>query len=257
MKLKLAAVVAALVASVFAASASALIGGTPDGQGHPYVALMAYFPTGSPAGGVELCSGILVSPTMYITAAHCFPGGGQTGFALVDNEPNALADLHQPGFGNGVPAASVTIDPSYRSGGSGLAHFEANDIAVVQLAGPIEAARYAHLPALGVDDTLPNNQAIDNVAYGVQVAGVNASAGSRQVARQKIVPGGGATGATFLKASAGTVCNGDSGGPNLKAGTDLVLAINSYGPSASCNAVTYSQRLDTPDAIAFLAAFAP
>jgi hypothetical protein len=255
MKLKLTAVLAALVASIFAASASALIGGAPDGQGHPYVAMMAYFPTGNPADGFELCSGVLVSPTVYVTAAHCFPGGGQTGFAVVDNDPNALADLHRPGFGNGVPAASVTLDPNFHLGGNGLVHGDANDIAVVQLAGPIVLARYASLPARGYDDTLPNNQKIDNVAYGVQAAGVNASAGSRQVLQQKIVPGGGATGAMFLKLSAGAVCNGDSGGPNLQAGTNIALALNSYGPSATCNAVSYSQRLDTADAVAFLAPF--
>jgi secreted trypsin-like serine protease len=48
------------------------------------------------------------------------------------------------------------------------------------------------------------------------------------------------------------MCNGDSGGPVLQAGTDLVLAINSYGASASCAAVGYAQRLDTPDVLAFV-----
>ena len=61
----------------------------------------------------------------------------------------------------------------------------------------------------------------------------------------------------FLKMSSGTVCFGDSGGPNLQAGTDLVLAVNGYGASATCNATSYSQRLDTPEAHAFVAAFLP
>ena len=255
MKFRTAAALAAIVASIFAASASALIGGAPDGTAHPYVAMIVYFPTGNPADGFELCSGVLVNATTFVTAAHCFPGGGQTGFALVDNDPNALADLHQPGFGHGVPAAAITLDPNYRTGGKGTAHFEANDVAVVQLAWPIALQQYAALPSLGYDETLPNNQKVDTVGYGVQAAGVNQSAGSRQVAQQKIVPGGGAQGATFLKVSSGTVCNGDSGGPNLKAGTNLVLSINSYGPSATCNAVAYSQRLDTADAVSFIGGF--
>jgi hypothetical protein len=34
-----------------------------------------------------------------------------------------------------------------------------------------------------------------------------------------------------------------------------VLSINSYGPSATCNAVAYSQRLDTADAVSFIGSF--
>ena len=251
---RLVAVAASTVVAVgvLAGSALALVGGAPDNNRHPYVGVLVYFPTGNPSDGFELCSGSLVSPTVFVTAAHCAPTGS---IALVDVQENGLADLHQPGFGSGVPGV-VNDDPSFRlAAKGGLSHSDQSDVAVVQLFAPIQVSRYAQLPSVGYADTLPNNQKIDNVGYGVQNAASQAGFGVRQTAQQKIVPGGGATGSTFLKVSSGTTCNGDSGGPNLQAGTDLILAVNSYGPSATCNAVSYSQRLDTAEAHAFVTQF--
>ena len=254
MKLRLGILAAALAvaAGVTAASALALVGGAPDNNRHPYVGLVVNFPTGNPADGFELCTGSLVSPTVFVTAAHCFPTGG--GLTLVDVDENAFADLHRPGFGSAVPG-TVTIHPGYRTRANGLAGSDLNDVAVVQLWGPMQVSRYAQLPSVGYDDTLPNNQLVDTLGYGVQDAKTSAGFGSRLVAQQKIVPGGGVGKADFLKVSGRTICNGDSGGPSLKAGTDLILAISSYGPSASCNAVEYSQRLDSVPVAGFLAGF--
>ena len=38
---------------------------------------------------------------------------------------------------------------------------------------------------------------------------------------------------------------GDSGGPNLLGGTDIILAINSNVTNGSCAGVKYSNRIDT------------
>jgi hypothetical protein len=151
------------------------------------------------------------------------------------------------------------------SAARGVAHVapSANgDVAVVKLVGdglPQTGGRYALLPTLGYDDTLPNNQAVEIVGYGLQ----NMSPpvfGTRVAAPAKIIPGGGVSGDGFLKISSseglgGATCNGDSGGPDLKAGTDLMLAIGSYGPSATCKAVAYSQRMDTAGALGFVSGY--
>src|SRR3954465_9534776 len=65
----------ALASLVLAAPAGAITDGSPDGNGHPnvggLVADQAY------SDGTWLyCSGTLISPTVFLTAAHCAEGGG-------------------------------------------------------------------------------------------------------------------------------------------------------------------------------------
>lgn len=233
---------AVIAACAFASSALALQGGAPDGTSHPYVgAVVVVFPDGN-----QLCSGFLVDSTTFVTAAHCFVDENGN----LDTDPVAVLVDTSPVFGQNIdPAASFAIDPAFRLKPGGLSSSDRGDVAVIKLSSPIELSEYGQLPGVGYDDTLPNNQLIDNVGYGLP------NAGARQVVTDKIIPGGGASGANFLKISGGDACFGDSGGPNLQAGTNLVLAINSYGPSASCNAVSYSQRLDTQQVHDFIAGF--
>lgn len=229
---------AAIAACALATSAFALQGGAPDAT-HTYVG--AAVQPGE--NGTELCSGVLVAPQVFVTAAHCFADGS---FAFVTTAAVATPDTAVPG--------QVHVDPNWVAKPGGLSSSDINDLAVITLLAPLPGP-YAELPAVGYDDTLRNNQRVDNLGYGVQDAKTLSGAGFRQIVSEKIIPGGGKTGANFLKISGGNTCFGDSGGPNLLAGTNLVLAINSYGPSASCNAVSYSQRLDTQDAHDFIASF--
>jgi hypothetical protein len=250
--------IATVALGVLAASALAVVNGSPDNGRHPYVGMAIWFPTGSPAGGFELCSGSLVSATVFVTAAHCFPEGAHV---FVDTQEDAFADLHQPGFGS-AGFGIAHPDPNWTSLGKGLSQSDRNDISVVTLLGPglpQPGSRYAQLPTRGYDDTLPNNQGVEIVGYGIQTQ-TPLTFGTRFDAPAKIVPGGGATGSEFLKISSspgqgGATCNGDSGGPDLQAGTDLMLAISSYGPSATCKAVAYSQRMDTAEALSFVSSF--
>ena len=53
----------------------------------------------------------------------------------------------------------------------------------------------------------------------------------------------------------GGICFGDSGGPDLLGGTQIVLAVNSYVTNGNCAGVTYSNRVDLPDVLAFINSF--
>jgi secreted trypsin-like serine protease len=257
-RLALLGIVGLVAVGAFAASALAVVNGSPDNGRHPYVGVAVWFPTGNPADGFELCSGSLVSATVFVTAAHCFPEGATV---FVDTDESGFADLHQPNFGHAVPGIAHP-DPNWQLGAHGLAAADRNDIAVVQLAGaglPQPGNRYAQLPALGSNNSLPANQPVEIVGYGIQTQSP-LTFGTRFDAPAKVIPGGGSVGDEFLKISSspgqgGATCNGDSGGPDLKAGTDLMLAISSYGASATCKAVDYSQRMDTAEALGFVSQY--
>ena len=61
---------------------------------------------------------------------------------------------------------------------------------------------------------------------------------------------------TFLTAGHwGGTCFGDSGGPVLVNDTNQIIAVVSYGPSATCHGADYSWRVDTQDSYDFILPF--
>ena len=55
-----------------------------------------------------------------------------------------------------------------------------------------------------------------------------------------------------MHSNKGGTCFGDSGGPNLLGGTNVVIGVNSFVANAVCAGNTYSYRTDTAQALNFI-----
>src|SRR3712207_6696083 len=132
--------------------ASAITYGQPDGNRHPNVgALVGTFD----GQKYPYCSGTLISPTVFLTAAHC----GETGervYVTFDSEFSSKSRLYSGTF---------QAHPSYPG-----AENDPYDIAVVVFDRPIKGIEPAQLPTLGQFDSLPKNQQFTAVGYGGQEA---------------------------------------------------------------------------------------
>jgi Trypsin len=247
-KITMAAVAIVLLAAT--APVMTVTNGRPDGNGHPYVGIGLQ---AAPGGGFFVCSGAFISPTRFLTAAHCFD----------PTKPALVSPAGAPPFP--VVPGVVHNDPQWCLGcGPGLVGGDTHDVAVVELSAPVMLSQYAALPAPGLVDTLRMNTSVDIVGYGVQ-GFIRGGGPPEQIftavrffAPSQLVQSSNRSSAEFIKLTAnpskgtGGVCFGDSGGPDVLSGTNIVLAVNSYVTNGNCSGVTYSQRIDLPEILAFI-----
>ena len=137
-----------------AGSALAVTNGQPDGNNHPYVGIAIGPATG---GGYWVCSAAAISPTVLVTAAHCFEGP-DVWVSFVEVPP--------PYF---QYAGTWTPHPDWCIGcAGGLPGFDSHDVAVIVLDFPGTRPRYGQLPTEGLVDTLKMKTNVDLVGYGIQ-----------------------------------------------------------------------------------------
>lgn len=241
-------IVIALFAALLlvAVPAQAITNGAPDGTSHPnvggLVSAVQY-----PDGTWLYCSGTLISPTVFVTAAHCDEGTSQV---------------------------TVTFDPAYEAGDktyTGTWHADPlfsqkqddpHDLAVVVFDKPIKGITPARLPAAGSLANLPGTQQFTSVGYGAYEV-TNQPGGHRFLyddVRMVAMGTLNATNPAWLRISMnpatdnGGTCYGDSGGPNFLGTTDVLAATTITGDYV-CRATNVVYRLDTPSARAFLSQF--
>jgi hypothetical protein len=233
--------------------------GKPDGKGHPYVGVVLSPIEGD---GFFFCSGALISPTIFVTAAHCFDEAGQLVYLSFD--PKGYFGETFEDFPNRLLRGHWYPDPEFCLGcAPGLPGFDTHDVAVVVLDEPVAQDRCAQHPAEGLVDTLGKGAQVESVGYGDQVREkvLEDELLTRYVGISNISPSHGRISEEFLKLSAnpaqgkGGTCFGDSGGPNLLKGTDTILSINSFLTNGNCAGVTYSFRIDTAEVLTFIGKF--
>jgi V8-like Glu-specific endopeptidase len=242
-RLAVAAAVAATL--IVAAPAGAITFGSPDGNGHPnvggLVATQAYSD-----GTWTYCSGTLISPTVFLTAAHCEEGAR----VRVTFDP-AYQD------GDKTYVGTWHADPAYNKSQS-----DPHDIAVVVFDKPVKGITPAELPQAGSLSNLSGSQQFTSVGYGAYE--VTNEPGGHQYLYNDVR--GVATGTlnsinpAWLRISMnpshgnGGTCYGDSGGPNFLGTTDIVAATTITG-DAVCRSTNVDYRLDTTSARGFLAPY--
>jgi hypothetical protein len=231
-----------------AASSFAITYGQPDGNDHPFVgALVGQFTSGQ----FPYCSGTLISPTVFLTAAHCNIGRSRV-FVTFDPAHTTSSKLY---------SGTYYPDPDYTQ-----QQDDPHDLAVVVLDKPMKGLTPARLPTLGQFDSAAKGLAFTAVGYGGQERNIGPGGPviSYEDTREFAVSTLSAVGPGYLRLSQnaatgdGGTCYGDSGGPNfLGAGaseTNIIGGTTITGDS-QCVSTNVIQRLDTVASRRFLGRF--
>jgi len=259
------------VALLLPASALAVWGGAPDGDGHPSVGAMYFDFDGS--GTIEfyelICSGSYAGPSIdgqhdvFLTAGHCPPPAeaGIPAFLLHVSFDNDGKD----GFDSLIPAEEYHVMPGF---GHDLG--DLRDLGVLLLpAGSVDVPAVELPPANYMKQLKRNGElkfrTVDIVGYGVtpvwdlpgrtffdfdgeRKAGTSVIAGLvKSNVRYHQNPN------SAVSTGSG-VCFGDSGSPQLDEGTLTVLSVTSGG-NGQCIGSNYNYRVDTELAREFLSQF--
>lgn len=230
--------------------------GFADNGQHPNVGAIMV-PARSGIGYAEVCSGTLVSPTVFLTASHC------TAFLESDPRPEFVTfdETDVEPFPSGLIPATPHTNPDYKG--------SRNDVSVMTLATPVGLTP-AQLPPLGYLDTLPLTQStkLTVVGYGTSekiiVKGENGPQFPFEGDRGYGIGSFNSLTPQWLKMSQNAshgdsgACYGDSGGPTFLGAApnddDVVLAVTTTG-DAPCYSTNVAARTDSPSARAFLSTF--
>lgn len=239
-------VCAACVALLLVTPAYAIVYGVPDGNGHPnvggLVAAQAYSD-----GTWIYCSGTLISPTVFLTAAHCDEGTARVRVTFDTDYQD----------GDKIYTGTWYADPLYSQGQN-----DPHDIAVVVFDKPVKDITPARLPTAGSLSNLSASQQFTSVGYGAYEV-TNQPGGHDYLYNDVRMVATGTLNAinpAWLRISMnpatgnGGTCYGDSGGPNFLGSTDIVAATTITG-DAICRSTNVTYRVDTPSARAFLGQF--
>jgi len=235
-----------------------IVNGDPTGSAYGNVGAVMFDFAGDGLDADDwFCTGSLISPTVFLTAAHCLEFLPADAQVYVTFSPSAAQ-----GVATAIAATAFHFDPLY-----GHDSADPHDIGVVLL--PAKKTRGItpfKLPAAGyLDQAAAQNGLKDqkflNVGYGGDATRTGQPTISYDGVRKVSVSTYMALEKNWLWLSMnsstgdGGDCYGDSGGPKLLASKpDTVLALVVTG-DANCRATTKDYRVDSPSARAFLAGY--
>lgn len=246
-----------------AAKPSLIVNGTPTGSAYGNVgALMFDFDGDGITGGDEMCTGSLITPTVFLTAAHCVvtqwtPPGSQF---YVSFAP----DLYAKGL-KVIKATGYVYDPQY-----GHDQAKLHDLALIFLPdGATKGITPLKLPPAGYLDLLAAQGKLSktlfvNVGYGVSatVTGIPGFFydGKRRTSKSEFMGLQPTWLGLLMNTNAtgeGGDCYGDSGGPKFLDGDPTMIFATVTTGDYNCRATTWDWRLDTPEARGFLGRYVP
>lgn len=216
-----------------------------------------------------ICTGTLIAPTVFLTAAHCTaffeelePLGFTAAVSFDGSIPfGALTDLSATDV---IPATSAVTNPGYNQ-----AQSDSGDIGVLILpAGSTAGITPAKLPTLNQLEEMRAKNGLkdatfDAVGYGLQDrhtgGGPPIFDDANPVPRMYAFSSFNALSPGYIRLSMnpslgdGGTCFGDSGGPNfLTVNGERILMATTVTGDAVCRATNVDYRLDTASARTFL-----